>query len=244
MLISETRTIVTKAARKMEQNEQLISKWAPALLLMEMDKLLWEGSDFKNIGDLWKQLCTYCYLPRLVNFDVPSDAVQAGVNSDEYFAYADSVTDGKFNGLKYNRFIPFVDKSGYIVKQVAALKQIAAQTLPVTPPQPPVDPVNPPVNPVAPAYPPTDPVNQPPVVDKPINKHFYMTADIDTIRVNKDVSRLMDEVINHVMLVDGANVRIKLEVEADMPNGTPVPTVRTVTENCRTLHVAEYQFDD
>ena len=54
----------------------------------------------------------------------------------------------------------------------------------------------------------------------------------------------MDEVINHLMQVDGANVRIRLAVEADMPNGAPVPTVRTVTENCRTLHIADYQFDD
>ena len=46
------------------------------------------------------------------------------------------------------------------------------------------------------------------------------------------------------MQVDGTNVCIKLEVETDMPNGTPVPTVRTVKENCRTLHVAEFQVDD
>ena len=71
-----------------------------------------------------------------------------------------------------------------------------------------------------------------------------MTADIDTIRVNKDVSRLMDEVINHLMHVDGANVRIRLEVDADMPNGTPVPIVRTVTENCRTLHIGDFGFDE
>ena len=238
-----TDTIVAKAARKMEQNEQLIGKWAPALLLMELDKLLWGDYDYKNIGDLWKQLCTYCYLPRLVNFDVLSDAVQAGVNSDEYFAYADSIADGRFVGLKYNRLIPFVDRSGYIVKQMAALKQIAAQP-PVIPPQPfgnsPVSPDNLPVPPVNPDD--SNPVT--PINPQPVNKHFYMTADINTIRVNKDVSRLMDEVINHLMHVDGANVRIRLEVEADMPNGTPVPTVRTVTENCRTLHIVNFGFDE
>ena len=238
-------TIVTKAARKMDQNEQLIGKWAPALLLMEMDKLLWGDSDSKNIGDLWRQLCTYCYLPRLVSFEVLADAVQTGVNSDEYFSYADSVSDGRFIGLKYHCQIPFADRSGYIVKQVAALKQIAAEAsrVPERPDSP--DHVNLPVNPVSPVQP-VDPVT-PPVNPKPEtlkNKRFYMTADIDTIRVNKDVSRLMDEVINHLMQVDGANVRIRLEVEADMPNGTPVPTVRTVTENLRTLHIDDYSFDD
>jgi hypothetical protein len=29
-----------------------------------------------------------------------------------------------------------------------------------------------------------------------------------------------------------------------MPDGTPVPTVRTVTENCRTLHVEDFGFED
>ena len=54
----------------------------------------------------------------------------------------------------------------------------------------------------------------------------------------------MDEVINHLMQVDGADVRISLSVEADMPNGAPVPTVRTVTENCKTLKVSEFGFED
>ena len=46
------------------------------------------------------------------------------------------------------------------------------------------------------------------------------------------------------MQVDGANVRIRLEADADMLNGTPVPTVRTVTENCKTLHIGDYGFDE
>lgn len=65
-----TDSIVTKAARKMQQNEQLITQWAPALLLMQMDSLLWRETNDISIGELWKMLCTYCYLPRLANYDV------------------------------------------------------------------------------------------------------------------------------------------------------------------------------
>ena len=54
----------------------------------------------------------------------------------------------------------------------------------------------------------------------------------------------MDEVINHLMQVDGSNVEIKLMVEASMPNGTPVTTVRTVTENCKTLKVERFEFNE
>ena len=54
----------------------------------------------------------------------------------------------------------------------------------------------------------------------------------------------MDEVINHLMQVDGADVRIRLEVDADLPNGASVPTVRTVTENCCALHISDFGFDE
>ena len=46
------------------------------------------------------------------------------------------------------------------------------------------------------------------------------------------------------MAVDGANVELKLEVEVEAPNGIPSTTVRTVSENCRTLKVTDFGFDD
>ncbi len=43
--------IVSKAATKMLQNEQIIVKWAPSLLKMELDNLLWK--DDNHEGDPW-----------------------------------------------------------------------------------------------------------------------------------------------------------------------------------------------
>lgn len=71
-----------------------------------------------------------------------------------------------------------------------------------------------------------------------------MTAALDTTRVIKSIENLMDEVISHLMRAEGANVEIKLLVEAAMPDGTPVTTVRTVTESCKTLHVEDFGFDE
>ena len=76
---------------------------APALLNMQMDALLWQGRNEMNVGELWKLLCTYCYLPRLASFEVLQACIQRGVDSEEYFAYADGVLDGKYVGLKYNK---------------------------------------------------------------------------------------------------------------------------------------------
>ena len=241
-----TDSIVAKAARKMQQNEQLITQWAPALLNMQMENLLWQDRNEINVGELWKLLCTYCYLPRLASFEVLQTAIQNGVNSDDYFAYADSVSDGRYVALKYNQYVGFIDRSGYLVKMMAALKQKAAeaQEKPVAPtpvwPDRPTEPVN---------YPPVQPGEKPephtpPQPEQPKNKHFEMTATLDTTRVVRNVGNIMDEVINHLMQVEGANVEIKLLVEATMPDGTPVTTVRTVTENCRTLKIDEFGFGD
>lgn len=241
-----TDSIVTKAARKMQQNEQLITQWAPALLNMQLDDLLWQDRNEINVGELWKLLCTYCYLPRLASFDVLQTAIQNGVNSDDYFAYADGFTEGKYLALKYNQYVGLIDRSGYLVKQVAALKQKAAEAQEKPTATTPGGSVNPPAStnnpPVHPGEKPIAPI--PPQPDQPKNGHFFMTATLDTTRVVKNVGNLMDEVINHLMQVDGANVEIKLVVEATMPDGTPVTTVRTVTENCRTLKVDDFGFGE
>lgn len=87
--------------------------------------------------------------------------------------------------------------------------------------------------------------DQPPAdPPRPENTSFFLTTTLDNTRVIKNVGNLMDEVINHLMNIDGASVEIKLLVDATMPNGTPVPIVRTVTENCRTLHVEDSGFQE
>ena len=65
----------------MQQNEQLITQWAPALLNMQLGNLLWWDRNDINVGELWKLLCTYCYLPRLASFEVLQTAIRSGVNT-------------------------------------------------------------------------------------------------------------------------------------------------------------------
>ena len=236
--------IIVKAARKMQQNEQLITIWAPALLNMQLEDLLWQGRNEIKVDELWKLLCTYCYLPRLASFEVLQTCIQNGVNSEDYFAYADSVTDGKYTALKYNQYVGFVDRSGYLVKQIAALKQKNAEAQAKPEPQP-----NPWKVPAGeqPESPNDNPMPQPatePQPHQPQNRRFSMTATLDNTRVVKNVGSLMDEIINHLMQIDGAKVELKLLVEAEMPNGTPVNTARAIKENCATLKVDDFGFDE
>ena len=52
-------------------------------------------------------------------------------------------------------------------------------------------------------------------------------------------SQIADEVIAHLSSLLGADVKLTLEIEASIPDGTPEQVIRIVTENSRTL-----KFDD
>lgn len=244
-----TETIVAKAAKKMQQNEALITKWAPALLLMELDNLLWRDSDCVQVKKLWEYLCTYCYLPRLSSYSVLEEAILNGVNSDEYFALAAGRTDERFIDLKYNQFLPALNQSDYLVKIMTALKQITSDSKKRKEFDPGSTPVDvPPRTPggftPAPYDEPTDVPPTAPPAPQPKNTHFYMSAKIDTTRINRDVQKYVEEVISHLTGVDGCTVEISLEVTATAPNGMSAPIVRTVSENCQTLHVQSFGFEE
>ena len=256
-----TDSIITKAAKKMLQNEAVITRWAPALLRMELDSILWRDADNISIKKLWDCLCTYCYLPRLASENVLNDAIQTGTNSTEYFAVASGHDGSQYIGLKYNQFIGIVEKSGYLVKTGIAKKQIdeeeairraetearsggifqmhegdAYRTQPN------------PNNYAIPAAGNDGPgmarEEYEPAQKTPKNRRFFMSADLDTTRINRDVQKYVEEIIQHLASVDGAKVKVSIEVEAESANGFTQQVVRTITENCQTMRVRDSGFEE
>jgi hypothetical protein len=237
--------IVAKAVKKLLHNEALITKWAPALLLMELDKLLWRDSNEISIKQLWDYLCTYCYLPRLVNYEVLENTILTGLNSSEYFAIASAVVDGRYVGLKYRQSVDTVDKSELLVKVAIAGKQIDdeqpnKQTQGVPPMEAEAVSDNDAVR--------TTPVNSMQSADRQQphvpNTHFYMSAPLDNTRINRDVQKLIEEVIGHLATIDGAQLEVTLEINLKASKGIPAQTIRTVSENCRTLKIKDFGFDE
>jgi predicted AAA+ superfamily ATPase len=238
--------IITKAVKKMVQNESLITRWAPALLLMELDKLLWRDQDSLAIKTLWDYLCAYCYLPRLASYEVLEDSIRSGLNSSEYFALASGLGENRFIDLKGSPYVGLIERSGHLVKIEAARKQIAEERATKAQVAPPWSPASdgegaPRGGTTAPGAEPSRPEEEgsPPVR----NTHFYLSAHLDNTRINRDVQRLVEEVISHLTSVEGAQVEVSLEVTANVPAGLSPQTVRVVSENCRTLKVRDFGFD-
>jgi hypothetical protein len=61
--------------------------------------------------------------------------------------------------------------------------------------------------------------------------------------VGRDAGRIADEVIAHLAGLMGSQVKVTLEIEAQIPAGTPDHVVRTVTENSRTLKFSSQGFE-
>jgi hypothetical protein len=68
-------------------------------------------------------------------------------------------------------------------------------------------------------------------------RRFHGSVTLEPTRVGRDAGRIADEVISHLAGLVGADVKVTLEISADVQNGVPDKVVRTVTENCRTLKI-------
>lgn len=244
--------IVSKATKKMIQGEQIITTWAPALLKMSLDELLWKDSDDIAVKKLWEYLCTYCYLPRLANYSVLEDAIANGVHSTEFFGIAAGYTGERYLDLKLNETVFSINQSDLLVKPSVAMKQIMEERKPDVPGGSSMPDSNGGSGSVGDSQ---GGQGQPQTggtsgqtggsgAAAPKNTRFFMSAKLDNTRVNKNVNDYLTEVIQHLMGVDGANVELTLEVSVTAPDGIPATTVRTVSENCRTLKIQDFGFED
>ena len=66
---------------------------------------------------------------------------------------------------------------------------------------------------------------------------------IDPNRAGRDVGRIAEEVLQHLTTLRGANVRLTLDIQADVPEGIPDDVQRVVTENCQTLKFTSHGFE-
>lgn len=246
--------IVEKAAKTMEQAEQVISKWAPAPLKLALDQYLWKNADHISVKQLWIYLCTYCYLPRVANYGVLEKAIRKGVEAADFFGLAAGYDEEKhkYLDLKWHQPVFSVNSSDLLVKVDVAKQQIDAEKSAAGPsgvagPGSPSDYLGKPGESSqlgeTSTVPRGEDSGQPLAPIGPKYTHFFLSAKLDNTRVIRDMDTYVKEVIQHLQEIDGAKVEIRLEVQVDAPGGIQDSTVRTISENCRVLKADDFGFD-
>ena len=78
----------------------------------------------------------------------------------------------------------------------------------------------------------------------PTARRYHGSVSLDPTRAGRDASTIADEVIAHLSGLMGADVKVTLEIEANIPDGAPEQVVRTVTEKSRTLKFEVSGFEE
>jgi predicted AAA+ superfamily ATPase len=241
--------LAVRVSKKLRNDGLLAPVLAGTLLRMELDRVpLWRGNHIA-IKQLVEDFARYLYLPRLTDPNVLIGAIRDGLGlllwNQESFAYADSYDDtaGRYRGLRCGQHVSVTSAdTGILVRPEIALQQhkVEAKTVPSGTGQAGTE------QPIGPTAGTVGTVKGGVATHKGTRapKRFHGSVNLDPTRVGRDAGRIGDEVIAHLVGLMGSDVKVTLEIEADIPNGVPDNVVRTVTENSRTLKFTSQGFEE
>jgi predicted AAA+ superfamily ATPase len=244
--------LAVRATKKLRNEELLLTQMGGTRLRLELDRVpLWRGNHV-GLKQLAEDVARYLYLPRLRDEEVLLEAVQDGVTRlswrEDTFAYADAWDEpkGRYKGLQAGKAIrALLDGQSVLVKSDVAAQQLDADAR---------------LQEQAGAGTDRGTTGQgredddgqrnrggrTGVIEPPQQKfaRFHGSVQLDPLRLGRDAGKVAEEVVQHLTRLVGAEVRITLEIEAELPDGAPDKLVRDVTENCRTLKFDSYGFEE
>jgi predicted AAA+ superfamily ATPase len=226
-----------RAARKLRQNELLITRWSPDNLKIELEQFLWRDQNHVGVQQLWEDLARYCYLPRLYDENVLLASINKGVQEDALFGYASRFNDdGTYSDLIIGeaRSIHF-DENGIIVrpdithehlemmrdKRPTQAQATQSSTSMVKPE-------------IRNAEPPTP----------SLKTRYHGTVTLDPQRVNREMGLIVEEILQMLTSLTGSKVEITLEIKASRDEGFDDAIMRSINENSRTLKFRNYGFEE
>ena len=222
-----------------------------------MDEVpLWQGNHVA-IRQLVDYFARYNYLPRITDPDVLVGAIISGLAlttwRTESFAYAEGFDEEKerYNGLSCMKSLFIApDDPGLLGKPDVADQQIEAETVPEATEEGETelleDPSSPEQMSIALEEGPaagTATMATPVVPEEKQMKRFHGTVELDAERTGRDAGKISEEVIAYLAAHPGAKVTVTLEITAELPDGASEHTIRTVTENARTLKFGTHGFE-
>jgi predicted AAA+ superfamily ATPase len=231
--LSTQDQLATRVCKKLKADELLLTSYAPTSLKMDLDKIpLWRG-DSVTIEQLEDDFSKYLYLPRLSSPEVLRKSIEQGLTLIQWekdsFGYADSFNEkeNRYVGLRAGELIKIIEgNKGLIVKPGLAFNQLNSGKL-------------------------KDPeISNTTSTAKPISStakkytRFHGTVSLDSVRMGKSAGNIAEEIVAHLGALLNSDVKVTLEIEANIPDGIPDNIIRTVTENAKSLKFDTQGFEE
>ncbi len=217
--------LAERVSRRLGNDGNLSTQQAAAAIRHALDTLVpkvWESGHVR-VGDLWAIYADYPYMSRLRDESVLIDglSVQPLLWEQEGFALADDYDE---NTDRYRGLVLPGEAGGRPTNRTLIVKPARAKAQRVDPPPPP---------PLPPLPPKPD----------PMPARYFGAKELSTDRYAMDFKSLADAVLNHLIRPD-INLSVRIEIEAVADDGFDRDTIRTVSENSRTLHFDQSEFED
>jgi predicted AAA+ superfamily ATPase len=245
-----------QASRKLRNDALLYTEFGGRLLDMELNKYnLWGAGDHLPVKQLWEYFARYPYLSRLKDERVLREAIQNGIGQldwESFFAYAAGYDHerNRYVGLRAGeRAEVQLDAQSVLVRPQAARAQLdleeaerqrsqSARFAPVAdraPGQVIRDP--------QPDLSPTQEREKLSPASVQRTDHFSGSVALNPLRVASDASQIAEAIIQHLAALPGAQVTVRLEIQAALPAGVTDAVKRIVSENAATLKFRHAEFE-
>ncbi|MDF1638872.1 ATP-binding protein [Alcanivorax jadensis] len=249
-------SLIQAIEERLREEEWMIYEWSPIHLRNILNQWYLKG-DAKDVGALkvWQDCCHYLYLPRLVNDSVFRNAINQGIETEDFFAFASGKEGDRYLGFTFGRgSIATLDESSLLIDREVA---VAYRESTAQPPQPTPDPggmggepggsttpVGGSASTATPSPTPDSTGGTGTPAPTATKKQFYGTISLDPVKAKMDFATIIDEVVQQFTAKLGVNVKISVEIEATSRDGFDESMQRTVKENCNVLRFNSAEFEE
>lgn len=240
--------LIPEIERVCTENELVISTWSPVHLRTDLQKYYWKGEKVAvGAQAVWEDTCRYLYMPRLKKSHVFERAIQVGVTTEDFFGTAMGQVGEKFDGFKLGTGSVQLDDTLLLIEPVAAKAYREANKPKPTPPltgtgtgdtgptgggssttgggDSPSGGTN------GPSVPPPQPPNPPTTKAKT----FIGMVEVNAASAKLKMVEIADEVISALVADPKATVTVRIEINAEFPEGAADGLRRAVLENATAL---------
>ena len=237
-------SILAQAGKKLVSAEGVFVEIGARRLHSALSPAIWGDKPHLSLSDVWEYCNRFTYLPRLKDRDVLKGAVIKAVSEMVAgpFAYAERVgADGAYEGLLIERGSStsvIVDSQSVIVQEEVARAQRAKDeeraesgsqsedssvggTATASSDGTETD------DDKAPTRPEPAPETLP--------KSFHGFVELSPDRPAKDMTRILEGIIEQIISTPGGSVKLRLEIDGEAPGGFDSNKQRTLLENAQVL---------
>jgi predicted AAA+ superfamily ATPase len=232
--------VLGRASKKLVSDEALLPEIGPERLNREIQKNIWQDKSHLILRDLWEYSNRYTYLPRLKNRETLIRVVQAAIGGmlPGPFAYAERWDErtGKYEGLAIENnssAAVTIDSDSVIVQRDVAEKHRPKVQSPEAEPTP-----STPGGGSTEQSPTSDPssfAGPETASPEPNPTRFVGTVMLSADRPARDMHQIVEAIVEQLTTIQGAEVSLKLEIDAEVGSGLDRSKVRTLLENANTL---------